>query len=69
MPPGSWLPCANDALGRPTAAMDYSKYAPKYESEVRKMLSFDAVHLGSRLYVVTQCLRRIMRNSVRLRST
>jgi|EP01046_Picozoa_sp_COSAG06_P025550 hypothetical protein len=29
----SWLPCRNDALGRPTAAMDVTKYAPKYETE------------------------------------
>jgi hypothetical protein len=38
LPHGSWLPCANDALGRPTAAMDYAEYTPKYESEVRKRI-------------------------------
>lgn len=33
MLPGSWLPCGNDALGRPTAAYDVAKYSPKFESE------------------------------------
>ena len=41
----SWLPCRNDALGRPTAAMDVTKYAPSAQNGATTLFDYQVVIL------------------------